>query len=65
LRGLFALHYPRKHMSDYLATELIKDSGFVKFDADVVFDKKIVESTPKSHFVENINFFIFVNCCFC
>ena len=23
------------------------------------------ESTPKSHFVENINFFIFVNCCFC
>ena len=23
------------------------------------------ESTPKSNFVENINFFIFVNCCFC
>ena len=24
-----------------------------------------VESTPKSHFVENINLFIFVNYCFC
>jgi len=57
--------------NEYVISLGKRDGAQVGMVLNVYRDKEIAaeignfESTPKSHFVENINFFIFVNCCFC
>ena len=50
-----------ENLQKYLPEPSTRGSHLRKWDQRIIIN----ESTPKSHFVENINFFIFVNCCFC